>query len=385
MRRWLWVALAALLLAPGAVWAQQGAVVQATPQGGAPDGSQPYVQQTPYHALRVQLNLGGVDIGLGQQTKAGSIPVVLPSDQTVAVSGSFSATATATASATPTSISAGAGAALNVDLHSALFTQPAFAGQPVDATHGMPVNCIVGCAGGTASNGADGVATSSTNGQTLAYSYLWNGTTWDRAPGNATNGLRVDIRSAVALAVTGTFWQATQPISAAALPLPSGAAQEAGHLATIDTSTAKSAAAVGVNGSAPPADSVALGANGSGATAGLIRGLITCDQHAKYDASDNGSKTLVSGVSGRKIYVCGYILATGGTATNLKLREGSGADCAGGTPVDVTPAYQLLANATTGFSAAFWNGMATANAGYDLCVNASAGNAHQGEVWFSIL
>ena len=36
------------------------------------------------------------------------------------------------------------------------------------------------------------------------------------------------------LAVSGTFWQATQPVSAAALPLPSNAAQETGgNLATI--------------------------------------------------------------------------------------------------------------------------------------------------------
>lgn len=49
------------------------------------------------------------------------------------------------------------------------------------------------------------------------------------------------------LAVTGAFFQATQPVSIAAtvavsnasLPLPTGAATEAGHLATIDTSTAK--------------------------------------------------------------------------------------------------------------------------------------------------
>lgn len=36
-----------------------------------------------------------------------------------------------------------------------------------------------------------------------------------------------------ALPVTGTFWQATQPISATALPLPTNAAQESGNLATI--------------------------------------------------------------------------------------------------------------------------------------------------------
>jgi hypothetical protein len=38
--------------------------------------------------------------------------------------------------------------------------------------------------------------------------------------------------------VSGTFWQATQPISAASLPLPTGAALEAGNLATIVTSVA---------------------------------------------------------------------------------------------------------------------------------------------------
>jgi hypothetical protein len=42
------------------------------------------------------------------------------------------------------------------------------------------------------------------------------------------------------IAVSGTFWQATQPVSATSLPLPTGAALEAGHLATIDTSTAAS-------------------------------------------------------------------------------------------------------------------------------------------------
>ena len=42
------------------------------------------------------------------------------------------------------------------------------------------------------------------------------------------------------VAVTGTFWQTTQPVSAVALPLPSNAAQETGgNLATIVTNTNK--------------------------------------------------------------------------------------------------------------------------------------------------
>lgn len=52
------------------------------------------------------------------------------------------------------------------------------------------------------------------------------------AQGTAADGLLVnlgtnnDVTVSGSVAVTGTFWQATQPISAAALPLPSGAATE---------------------------------------------------------------------------------------------------------------------------------------------------------------
>ena len=45
--------------------------------------------------------------------------------------------------------------------------------------------------------------------------------------------LKVDVVTAPATAVTGTFWQETQPVSAASLPLPSGAATE-GTLSTLD-------------------------------------------------------------------------------------------------------------------------------------------------------
>lgn len=52
---------------------------------------------------------------------------------------------------------------------------------------------------------------------------LYDGTTW--ATFNADSGLNTHVVNSVA--VTGTFWQTTQPISAASLPLPSGAATSA--------------------------------------------------------------------------------------------------------------------------------------------------------------
>jgi hypothetical protein len=63
------------------------------------------------------------------------------------------------------------------------------------------------------------------------------GTTTDaEAAGNGTViGILKRLRTLLTnpLAVTGTFWQATQAVSAVSLPLPTGAAAEAGNLATI--------------------------------------------------------------------------------------------------------------------------------------------------------
>lgn len=147
--------------------------------------------------------------------------------------------------------------------------------------------------------------------------------------------------------------------------------------ANIDLSLAGSG--IGADAAAPPANHVSIGVNQSG----VLKGVISCDQHALYDASDNGSKTLVAGVAGKLIYVCGYDLATGGTATNLSLSSGTGTDCVT-TSVNITEAYQLLANDRAGANSAFWNGLKTLATGDNLCIKASAANAHQGGVWYTV-
>lgn len=77
--------------------------------------------------------------------------------------------------------------------------------QGTQGTSGSPwfVNCIVGCAGGTSNNNADGVATSATNGQTIAWLYGFNGTTWDRLRDDANKNLVVDLGAAAAITNTG--------------------------------------------------------------------------------------------------------------------------------------------------------------------------------------
>lgn len=111
--------------------------------------------------------------------------------------GTVTATTSATAAATPPAVGAGPGAPLVVDLHSSLFVQPTFAGTPVDATHGLPVNCIVGCAGGTASNASSGMATSSTNGTTDAWLYGFNGATWDQIQVDGSKFLKTTVAAAL--------------------------------------------------------------------------------------------------------------------------------------------------------------------------------------------
>lgn len=134
-----------------------------------------------------------------------------------------------------------------------------------DTTSGLWVNCKNGCAGG-ASTPADTFANPTTASLGMSFPMLWNGTSWDRLYGDKTNGAFVNVKNA-SLAVTGTFWQATQPVSgtfwqatqpvsgtfwqatqpvsAASLPLPTGASTSANQttgntsLATIATNSAK--------------------------------------------------------------------------------------------------------------------------------------------------
>jgi hypothetical protein len=66
----------------------------------------------------------------------------------------------------------------------------------VDGAGNLKVTCNVGCSGGSASNAADGVATSSSLGQTQSYLYLWNGAGFDRGVnghGTAAKALRVEL------------------------------------------------------------------------------------------------------------------------------------------------------------------------------------------------
>lgn len=169
----------------------------------------------------------------------GWIPASAANPLPVAATVTGTTTTTATAAATPPTVAPGPNAPLVVNLSSALYVQETFAGTPVDGTHGLPVNCIVGCAGGASSNASDAVATSSTNGQTLAWLYGFNGTTWDRLQDDASKSLKVTIASGTlpAFAATPTFNLGTIGTAATAANQASQITQETATAAALGTTT----------------------------------------------------------------------------------------------------------------------------------------------------
>jgi hypothetical protein len=116
---------------------------------------------------------------------------------------------------------------------------------------------------------------------------------------------------------------------------------------------------------------------------GVAAAVNGCDKTAFYDASTSGKTVVVAGVSAKKIYICGYIIGTGGTATNVEFGSGTGAACVT-TYAKITPTWQLTANQRQGFATPFWTGLITLNNADSLCINASAANAVQAQVFYTI-
>lgn len=109
-------------------------------------------------------------------------------------------------------------------------------------------------------------------------------------------------------------------------------------------------------------------------------GPVSCPSSAIYDASTNGATKLVTGLSTRNIYICGYQLFAGGTAS-VSLVTGTGTNCAT-SQAAVTPAYPLIAQTGVADQSPVFRGLAVGRS-LDLCIKTSAGVAVQGVVYYS--
>jgi hypothetical protein len=170
----------------------------------------------------------------------------------------------------------------------------------------------------------------------------------------------------IALKVDGTA--TTQPISAAALPLPSGAStsalQTTGNtsLATIATNTA---AAVPTNQSGIPA------------------ALISCNNHVfKTNINTATDTILVQGVTAQTIYICGWrARAAGVVAWFLENTASTNNNCSSANTA-ITGTANEAANTGEVMNPAFWSGLKN-TAGNGLCINTVGTGGVSIDVWYT--
>jgi hypothetical protein len=129
-------------------------------------------------------------------------------------------------------------------------------------------------------------------------------------------------------------------------------------------------------GAAPPANAILFGGLGSGATGGDVIALPVCDSYQPINVSTATTTSLITGVSGRHIRICGMQLITAG-ADNVALIEGTGATCgtstaglAGGTTA--ASGYNFAANGGITEGSGIGTIMRTATTGDSVCVVTSA-------------
>lgn len=98
------------------------------------------------------------------------------------------------------------------------------------ATEQWLVNCVTGCAGGTTDTDDGSIAAGQTTSIPVALNYLYNGSAWVRAAGDATNGFKVQLTTAPTLTVTGSG--GTFPVTQSTSPWIVAGGGTAGSAAT---------------------------------------------------------------------------------------------------------------------------------------------------------
>lgn len=248
----------------------------------------------------------------------------------------------------------------------------------IDSSRNLMVN-VQNFAIGTYGN-SDGTAANLTSGLAFSEGLLYNGTTWDRWRGDTTSGAWVNVKNS-SIAVTGTFWQATQPVSVASGGIASGAIASGaiasgaavsgafadGSIVTLGAKTdAKSTATDGTSTSivsilkeisameqAPASRAVTNAGTFAvqNTESTTLPSFTTAPDSVAIAASSSGDNTIISAPGAAKtIYVYAYSISFNGTV-NAKFTDGaSGTNKAGlfygvanaGAANSVRPPYYLF-------------------------------------------
>jgi len=147
---------------------------------------------------------------------------------------------------------------------------------------------------------ADNESNAVTTSRLGVFNFVFDGTTWDRARGDSTDGLLVNL---------GANNDVVQSTAANLNVRP-------------DTS--------GATGAAPPARADFIGGLSSGATGGLVQGVAVCDTFVNVNVNTATTTLLVTGVAGRHVRICSMSLVAAAAQT-VALISGTGGTCGTGT------------------------------------------------------
>lgn len=135
-------------------------------------------------------------------------------------------------------------------------------------------------------------------------------------------------------------------------------------------------------GAAPPTGAQYVGANASGATGGLVAGLITCDKHVFKHITSATDTLAVQGVASQTIRVCGWRSRAAGVATwFLENTASANANCSSAN-TQIAGVATEAANTGETILAPFWTGLANTS-GNGLCINSTGTGGVDVDVWYN--
>lgn len=190
----------------------------------------------------------------------------------------------------------------------------------------------------------------------------------DQTTPGTTNGVVVNNSS---IAVTGTFWQSTQPVSLSSLPALATGANTIGNVnvnGTVPVSGTFWQATQPVSGTFWQATQPVSGTVTANAGTGTFAvSADPCFANSKSFAVINltANTQVITGTSAKKTYICSLNLVAG-AATNVAVVEGTGTTCATGIA-----GMAGGSTAATGWNFAANGGIALGNGGGSVMITAT--------------
>jgi hypothetical protein len=190
------------------------------------------------------------------------------------------------------------------------------------------------------------------------------------------------------LAVTGSFYQTTQPVSLASLPALASGSNTVGK---VDVLGNAGAAFDQAPGSAAPANAVQIA--GTDGTNTVVPWIDWCQRgpHTTYSVSLTANTQIITGTSGEKIHIC-FANLVAAAATNVAIVEGTGTTC--GTSTVAFPGTSGGATAATGWNFSANGGIVIGNGGFavaneavaadNVCILVSAANQVSGAISYVV-